>query len=242
MTSNKIQNQKEIRDWQRIFPNSNLFVHKDECFEKAVYEKILRVCGIKIPQVEFQIEQTNMFAIEEMASSPVSLTFLQWILNFINARVILEIGTFIGISTMYMAKALPIDGKVITIEKFDHFADIARRNFEHNGFSTKIELIHADAYEVIDEIANNFKFDLIFIDGDKERYADYLDKTIGSVRNGGVIVIDDVLFDGDVLNNIPITKKGYGVLKCLDKVKALTEWQKVLLPISSGILLLRKPE
>jgi predicted O-methyltransferase YrrM len=237
--------QKSFEGWEKMLPNqafnSNLFSADDGPFEAAAYKKILEVCGIGAPQDVFQIEQTDMFTIEEMASSPIVLNLLQWILRLANTRSVLEIGSFVGVSAMYMASALPADGKVVTIEKFDHFAEIAQRNIDKNGLSDRIDLICADALEVLPELVEGRSFDFVFIDGNKERYADYLAAVKDSVSPGGIIVVDDALFHGDALNADPSTEKGGGVRDCLGVVAGMQDWHRTLVPISNGILLIRKP-
>lgn len=221
--------------------NSNLFGGEGGPFEAVAYKKILEVCGIGAPQDVFDLEQTDMFTIEEMASSPIVLNFLQWILRLANTRSVLEIGSFVGVSAMYMASALPADGKVVTIEKFDHFAEIAQRNIDKNGLSDRIELLCADALNILPELVSSRSFDFVFIDGNKERYADYLAAVKDSVAPGGIIVVDDSLFHGDALNADPTTEKGSGVRSCLAAVSEMNDWDRTLVPISNGILLLRKP-
>ena len=235
---------KKLEGWQKILPNqdfnSNLY-RGSEPFEKALYETILNVSGIKSPTEKFTIEQTDMFTIEEMASSPMVLGFLQWLIEIAGVRRILEIGTFVGVSSMYMAEALPDGGELVTIEKFDHFADIARKNFTNNGFDGVISLINGDAAEMIKNLDPVKPFDLVFIDGNKERYAKYFDDVAPLVRPGGIIVTDDALFHGDALNASPESDKGKGVKAFLSRAAASTDWRRSLIPISNGIVVMTKP-
>lgn len=236
--------EKAIRSWDKILPNqefnSNLYRAKDKPIEQSICETICDICNVGSPQDDFYIEQTDMFSIEEMASSPIVLHFMQWLIRSIGAKSVLEIGAFVGVSAMYFARALPADGKVVTIEKFEHFAEIARRNFVKNELSGKISLICADAGEALQEVVRESEFDFVFIDGNKEHYADYLDTVIDSVRPGGIVVIDDALFHGDVLNDKFETEKGKGVRAAIDRAKTLPGWDRAFLPISNGILLLRR--
>src|SRR5262249_48838956 len=143
----------------------------------ALYDAICRASGIANPAQEFKLENTDKFTVEEMASNPVNLRFLQVMMRLAGVKRVLEIGAFIGVSAMYFAKALPPGGEVITIEKFDHFAAIARRNFAANGLAERITLIEGDAFEIIERLPKDKLFDMIFIDGNKERYLDYFLKT-----------------------------------------------------------------
>jgi len=235
---------KNFKGWDKILPNqefnSNLYKSEKEGIEKSIWDCINDTCGIIQPQEELSIIQTDMFSIEEMASSPLVLRFMQWLIRCVQAKSVLEIGAFVGVSAMYFARALPEDGMVTTIEKFDHFAEIAKENFKNNGLDNKISLICADAGDVLVDLAQNTIFDFVFIDGNKERYADYLRAVEGSVRPGGLIIIDDALFHGDVLNDAFETEKGRGVREALDLAKGLQGWDKIFLPISNGLLLLRR--
>lgn len=236
--------QNKLSPWEKIFPNqpfnSDLYNRTDITFEHAAYETIMAISDLLPLQEEFEIEQTDMFTVEEMASSPVTMGLVRFLLGLGKAKTVLEIGAFIGISAMYMARALPDDGKVVSIEKFDHFADIARRNFERNGLGDKIELICADAADVLPDLARERRFDFVFIDGNKECYADYLLAVKDSVNDGGVIVIDDAFYHGDAMNKIFESEKGKGVNKSLVESMKFAGWQKIIVPISNGMLFLHK--
>ena len=146
-----------------------------------------------------------------MASNPVQLRFLDLIVRLLQPKRIIEIGAFIGLSAMTMARAMPAGGKLTTIEKFDHFADICRRNFATNGLADRITVVQGDAFEALDKVPKGELFDLAFIDGNKERYADYFEMLEPRVRSGGLILVDDVFFHGDVLNAQAHDREGRGL-------------------------------
>ena len=174
-----------------------------------------------------------------MGSSPMQLNFLQSLIMLRGCKNILEIGTFVGSGTMYFANALPEDGKVTTIEKFDHFAEIARSNFRKNNFENKIRSICGDAAKEIKNLHGE-KFDFVYIDGNKERYGDYFEMVDPLLESRGMIVVDDAFFNGDVLNNPPTTEKGKGVKSVLEKASVNDNYHKTMIPIGNGILLLIK--
>ena len=126
------------------------------------------------------------------------------------------------------------------IEKGAEFAAIAEQNIQASGVGQKIKLFHADALEYVSYALNAESFDIVFIDGDKEHYADYFMKTSGMVRSGGLVIIDDALFHGDVLNAIPATKKGAGVKRALSLAAGMG-WERLLLPLANGMMILVKP-
>lgn len=234
-----------MEPWEKILCNQEFnrsdYRRTDKSFEQAVYETILTTCGFQAPQLKYKLEQTSMFTIEEMASSPTTLGFLQWVLGLMGARRVLEIGAFVGVSAMYFADALPEDGRVTTLEKFDHFAEIAKRNFVSNGLEHKIDLICGDASDLIPSLPADVEFDFVFIDGNKERYAEYIKLVDPLLRPGGVIAVDDAFFHGDALNDEFESEKGRGVRAALDLATTMTGWQKTLLPASNGMLFMTKP-
>jgi predicted O-methyltransferase YrrM len=153
---------------------------------------------------------------------------------------VLEIGSFVGLSAMTLARAVGEQGHVTTIEKFPHFAAIARRNFQANALADRIDLLEGDACDVIASLPAERSFDLIFIDGNKERYADYFLALEPRLSPRGLFVVDDVLFHGDALNPVCRTDKGRGTRAMLEQAARAKNYLRLLLPIGNGILLLLK--
>jgi caffeoyl-CoA O-methyltransferase len=234
----------QVTLWDKLLPdqpvNNHYFAGHD--YHKALYDLIVRTSGLKPQNETFKLEVSDKVSVEEMASNPIQMRFLQLLVALTGAERILEIGTFIGISAMAMASAMPKGGKLITIEKFDHFARIARRNFRANGFDGKIVLMEGDAFEVLDRLPKGEPFDLVFIDGNKERYRHYFEALEPYVRPGGLILVDDVFFHGDVLNNAPSNEKGAGVKAFMDLATARTSYLRLALPICNGLMLMLKPK
>jgi caffeoyl-CoA O-methyltransferase/O-methyltransferase len=213
-------------------------LYKGQAFMHDLFEVVCRSSGIRNPHDEFKLEQSDLFTAEEMASNPVAMRFLQFIIRLTGARRVLEIGAFIGLSTMYFAKALPADGEVVSIEKFDKFAKIARRNFELNGLAAKIKLFEGDAFDVIDKLPRGQKFDLIFIDGNKERYKDYVIKTEPLLARNGIMIVDDCFYHGDVLNKESTDAKGLGTKAFMDYAADCKDWLRIALPLSNGLFMM----
>ena len=207
-------------------------------YHAALFDTLVRASGIAAPAEEFSLEASSRFSQEEMGSNPISLRLLELLVRLVRAERVLEIGTFIGVSGMYMARALPESGRLVTIEKFPEFAEIARRNFKANGFDDRIDLLVGDAHDRIRDLARLTPFDVIFIDGNKERYADYFVALEPILRPGGLFIIDDILFHGDALNKVPQTEKGRGVRDLLDRVERSKDYLRLALPIANGMLLL----
>jgi caffeoyl-CoA O-methyltransferase len=115
----------------------------------------------------------------------------------IAARRILEIGTAIGYSGIWLARALPPDGMLISIERDPHRAAEARANFERAGLADRASVMVGDASRLVAKVSG--PFDLIFQDGDKQLYGPLLDRLIALLRPGGLLVADNVLWDGEVV-------------------------------------------
>jgi len=233
-----------IRFHDKFLPDqpqhSDQFQGSREEYWSALYDTICRSSGIVDPYREFDLATSDMFTVEEMASNPIPLRFIHLLLQLSGARRVLEIGAFIGLSAMSFARALPPDGKVVSIEKFDKFAAVARENFRRNGLADKIDLRVGDANEVIGTLPKNQLFDFVFIDGDKGRYLDYFRMTDPLVAPGGLVIVDDVFFHGEAINPRPKTDKGQGVKRFLDAMSELKGYLRVALPLSNGMMLLRK--
>ena len=231
--------------WDKILPdqppNTEFFAGAPETYYRALFETIVHASGIRPPIQDFDLELSDRVPYEVMASNPIGLRLLQVLVALTGARRVFEVGTYIGLSAMAMARALPPGGEIVTVEKFDHFAGIARRNFARNRLADRIRLIEGDAFEVIGGLLETDPFDIIFIDGNKERYAEYFDALEPMLRPGGLAIIDDCLFHGDVLNERPRTEKGAGVKAFMRLSSGLTDWMRLAIPISNGVMLMIKP-
>ena len=128
---------------------------------------------------------------------------LSLLVRICSARKVLEIGTLGGYSTIWMARGLPADGKVVTLELDPHHAKVARSNFERAGVSDKVDLRLGPALQSLATLGseNAGPFDLIFIDADKPNNPNYLSWAMQLSRPGSVVICDNVVRDGTVLND-----------------------------------------
>jgi caffeoyl-CoA O-methyltransferase len=218
------------REYSRDFAGDDL--------ARTMFAAICRSSGISENFGEFDLETSAQFTQEEMGSNPVSLRFFEFLIRATGVKRVLEIGSFIGVSAIAFARALPADGRVTTIEKFSQFATIARRNFARNGCADKIDLMEGDALKVLERLPTTSKFDLIFIDGNKERYLDYFLMTEKFLDPRGFIVVDDCFFHGDALNATPTSAKGAGCKALLDHVARRSDYVRIALPLSNGIFMM----
>lgn len=209
-------------------------------YYRDLYDLIADASGLVPPTEAFTLALSDEFTIEEMASNPVQLRLLELFVRLVGATRVIEIGAFIGLSAMTMARAMPAGGKLTTIEKFGHFADICRRNVAANGLADRIVVLEGDALDVIGRLPRDERFDLAFIDGNKERYVDHFRLLEPLVRPGGVILVDDVFFHGDVLNATPRTAKGEGVKAFMRLAAGLSHGFRAVLPVCNGLMIIQK--
>ncbi|MFC3810541.1 O-methyltransferase [Lacihabitans lacunae] len=163
---------------------------------------------------------------------------LSLISSLVNPTNILEIGTYTGYSAICMAEGLAENGKLVTIEANEEYEDRILNNFRTAGVSEKIELIIGNALEEIPKLDQ--KFDLVFIDADKLNYIAYYDMIFEKVNIGGVILSDNVLWDGKVLDNTKKDKTTELLREFNIHLKNDARTQKVLLPIRDGLFVSRK--
>ena len=235
-------NAKKLRYCDKLLADQreHTYLYQGSDYAEDLFSTICHSSGISEPHVELDLLQTDRFTIEEMASNPVSLRFLQFLVRASNTRRVLEIGAFIGVSAIYLARALPADGEVVTIEKFDHFAKIARQNFSRNGVAGKVRLIEGDAREVLATLPRDKPFDLVFIDGNKERYKEYVELTEPLLSPRGIVAVDDCFFHGDAVNGQPSSEKGAGVRAVLRYAATREDLLRIALPLANGILLMMR--
>ncbi len=154
-------------------------------------------------------------------------------------RRILEIGTYTGYSALCLAEGLPDDGLLITLDKNEELEDVARAAWQETPYANKIDFRLGDAMEMIpgiDEV-----FDLVFIDADKQNYSRYFDLVIDKVRPGGILLADNVLWSGKVVQPVkPSDKDTLAVMAFNQKIQDDPRVDNVLLPVRDGIMMIRK--
>jgi predicted O-methyltransferase YrrM len=164
--------------------------------------------------------------------------FLSMISHMLIPKRVLEIGTYTGYSAICFAEGMSDGGVLHTIEINDENEDIIRKYIHQSGNSEKIILHFGDALEIIPEI--NETFDLVFLDADKDRYIDYFNLVIDKVRSGGIILADNVLWDGKVLEDDAKDKESVGIREFNDYINNDDRIEHVLLTIRDGIMIIRK--
>ena len=152
--------------------------------------------------LEAALRDSRRAGLPEINVSPNQGRLLQLLTEISGARRILEIGTLGGYSAIHFARALPDDGTMISLEIDDHHAGVARDNLERAGLSEKVEIRVGDAHDLLSALIEGDEgpFDVIFIDADKESYPEYLDASLRLARSGTLILGDNAIRGGTVLD------------------------------------------
>ena len=172
-----------------------------------------------------------------MLSGHVQGRFLSMISKLINPEIIVEVGTYTGYSCLCLSEGLKKNGKIITIEKDEEFASIARKFFDRSKYKEKISLIIDDATNVIENI--NEKIDLAFIDADKVNYSKYYDMLFPKLKIGGLIIADNVLWSGKVTEEVS-DNETQSIKNFNTKVKNDERVENLIVGIRDGIMVCQK--
>ena len=174
-----------------------------------------------------------------MLSGHLQGRILKMFCRMIRPKRVLEIGTYTGYATLCLAEGCDDEAEIHTIEINDEMEDFIRKYLEQSPYRHKIHLHIGDAREIIPKM--EMKLDLVFIDADKRLYSTYYDLIFPMVRKGGLILADNTLWDGKVLEEVhPTDKQTQGILSFNDKIKADDRIEKVILPMRDGLTMIWK--
>ena len=164
--------------------------------------------------------------------------FLTLLARAIGARYAVEVGTFTGFSAIAIARGLPGDGRLLCCDVNEDWAAIARRHFARAGLADRITLRLAPALDTLRSLPPDPAIDLAFVDADKTSYGAYYDELLPRVRPNGLILFDNVLWGGGVLND---GSESAGAIRVLnDRVAGDARVESVMLPIADGLTIVRK--
>jgi caffeoyl-CoA O-methyltransferase len=188
-------------------------------------------------------EETSRLSMSMMQIAPEQGQFMQLLVKALGIRRAIEVGVFTGYSTLCVALAMPDDGRIVACDVNKEWTDIAQRYWKEAGVDNKIELRLAPALETLDTLVDEQlqnKFDFAFIDADKEGYKDYYERALALIRPGGLIAIDNTLWNGDVAdesNQSESTQAIRGINRHLHTDERV---DISLLPIGDGLTLALK--
>ena len=196
--------------------------------------------GLKLSTVQQEIINYNktLGDIKRMQIDPAQCYLLHLIIKISNIKDVLEIGTFTGLSALSISLALPEDGKLIALDKNEETNKIALSFFKKANQTHKIQTIVKPALETLDEL-NNKKFDMVFIDADKMNYKAYYEKSLGLINRGGLIVIDNVLWHGEVADEKNDDKFTINIREFNKFVSEDKRVEQIIIPLGDGMTVCR---
>ena len=215
---------------------SNLVINKE--IEKYINDHSLQLNPI---QKEIILHNEQLGDIKKMQIAVSQCHFLHLIIKISNIKKILEIGTFTGLSTLSMSLALPKNGKLIALDKNEKTSKVANKFFKKAKQKNKIKIITQKALASLNDLKNNNeKFDLVFIDADKENYKNYYDLSLDLIHTNGLIIIDNVLWYGEVVEKNNKNKLASIIKKFNIYVNNDKRTENLILPLGDGLTICRK--
>ncbi len=208
-----------------------------------VHDYVLR-WGFEEPPILARLRaETARHPRSSMQISPEQGALLALLVELLDARRCLEIGTFTGYSSLAVALAMPADGRIVCCDVSEAYTDVARRYWAEAGVANRVELRLGPALDTLDALLADGtagSFDLAFIDADKPSYPDYWERCVELVRPGGVIAVDNVLWGGAVADPAASDASTRTIRRLNELVAADARVRHVLLPVADGMTIARK--
>jgi predicted O-methyltransferase YrrM len=196
--------------------------------------------GLKLHPVQQEIIDHNnsLGDIKRMQIDPSQCYFLHLIIKISNIKNVLEIGTFTGLSALSISLALPDDGKLIALDKNEETNKVAKSFFKKANQDHKIKTIINPALESLEELKND-KFDMVFIDADKMNYKIYYEKSLKLINKNGLIIIDNVLWHGEVADKKNLDKYTVNIREFNAYVSKDNRVEQIIIPLGDGMTVCR---
>mgnify|MGYP001206326621 FL=1 len=176
--------------------------------------------------------------VKKMQVATSQCHFLHLIIKIANIKNVLEIGTFTGLSTLSIALALPDDGKLIALDKNKETNKVALNFLKKANQDHKIKTIIKPALESLEELKND-KFDMVFIDADKMNYKEYYERSLRLLNKGGLIIVDNVLWHGEVADDTNEDKLTVNIREFNDHVANDKRVEQIIVPLGDGMTVCR---
>ncbi|HVN63474.1 MAG TPA: class I SAM-dependent methyltransferase [Candidatus Binataceae bacterium] len=191
-------------------------------------------------RAELAEETAKLGPISMMQIAPEQGTFMGILAAAIGARSAVEVGTFTGYSSLCVARALPADGRILCCDVSEEWTKIARRYWERAGVAGKIELRLAPAADTLRALPQSHRFDFAFIDADKSNYPVYYEEILKRMRPGGLIVVDNVMWNGMVADPAAKDENTMAIREFNDRIAHDSRVEAVMLAIADGLTIARK--
>jgi len=203
-------------------------------------EKYINNFSLKLNPIQQEIIEYNntLGDVKRMQVATSQCHFLHLIIKTSNIKNVLEIGTFTGLSALSIALALPDDGKLIALDKDKETNKIAVSFFKKANLTNKIQTIVKPALDSLDELKNS-KFDMVFIDADKMNYKEYYERSLKLVDKGGLIIIDNVLWHGEVADKDNLDKYTVNIREFNSHVSNDKRVEQIIVPLGDGMTVCR---
>ena len=205
--------------------------------------KYLQSVGYRFDPIidNLEKETSSLGNVSQMQIAKEQGQFLEIITKISNTKNCLEIGRFTGMSTLFMARGLPPTGKIITVDNSDEFLPLAKKYWDLGGVSSKIQSVIGEGVEVLQSmIDRQYIVDLIFIDADKKNYPNYYELSLNLLNKDGIIIIDNMLWNGDVADMKKNDSQTSTIRDLNSKIQNDLRVEFSLLPLSDGLSFIRK--
>ena len=203
-------------------------------------QKYINKFSLKLNPIQQEIiNYNNTLGIEKRMQLTISQChFLHLVIKTSNIKNVLEIWTFTGLSALSIALALPDDGKLIALDKNEETNKAAISFFKRANQDHKIQTIIKSALETLEELKNR-KFDMVFIDADKMNYKEYYEKSLGLINQGGLIIVDNVLWHGEVADEKNDDKFTINIREFNKFVSEDKRVEQIIIPLGDGMTVCR---
>lgn len=212
---------------------------------ETIYKYIEEHASSPSEALEWVVKQTHIRTNHaRMLSGAAQGQLLRMFVQMTGASRILELGTFTGYSAICLASSLPSDGHLDTLELNDELEDLILEGFEKAGLSDKIDLHIGDCKETLKRFNDEKRvYDIVYMDANKREYCEYYDLVFDMVRPGGLILADNVLWDGKVYQDpMPQDKQTLGIAAFNDMVAGDPRVESVIMPLRDGLNIIRIKE
>ena len=203
-------------------------------------EKYINNFSLKLNPIQQEIiDYNNTLGNEKrMQVATSQCHFLHLIIKTSNIKNALEIGTFTGLSALSIALALPEDGKLIVLDKNEETSEVAINFFKKANLDDKIQTMIKPALDSLDELKNS-RFDMVFIDADKMNYKEYYERSLNLMDKGGLIIIDNVLWHGEVADEDNLDKYTVNIREFNSYVANDNRVEQIIVPLGDGMTVCR---
>ena len=203
-------------------------------------EKYINNFSLKLNPIQQEIIDYNntLGDVKRMQVATSQCHFLHLIIKTSNIKNVLEIGTFTGLSALSIALALPDDGKLVALDKDEGTNKVALDFFKKANLNNKIQTIVKPALDSLDELKNS-KFDMVFIDADKMNYKEYYERSLKLLDKGGLIIVDNVLWHGEVADEDNLDKFTVNIRDFNDYVANDKRVEQIIVPLGDGMTVCR---